>query len=60
MVFAIILLVLLVFSLFGNFSSLVGSVFLAKGDHVHSVGPRLDEVITEDNKASDKIAVIDV
>src|SRR5258706_10923290 len=26
----------------------------------HSVGPRLDEVITEDNGSSDKIAVIDI
>src|SRR2546422_10114072 len=60
MVFAIILLVLLAFSLFGNVSSLVGNLVFSKGKHVRSVGPRLEEVITEDNDASDKIAVIDV
>src|ERR1044071_5393005 len=61
MVFAIILLVLLGFSLLGNFGSLMSGMFLSKGvKHTRTVGPRLEEVITEDNDASDKIAVIDV
>ncbi len=61
MVFAIILMVLLGFSLFGNFSSFMsGLIFSKGGKHTRTVGPRLEEVITEDNDASDKIAVIDV
>src|ERR1044071_8913212 len=61
MVFAIILLVLLGFSLLGNFGGLMSGIFLSKGvKHTRTVGPRLEEVITADNDASDKIAVIDV
>src|SRR5438445_2770209 len=61
MVFAIILMVLLALSLFGNLSSFMsGLVFSKGGKHSRTVGPRLEEVITEDNDASDKIAVIDV
>src|SRR5215475_15872514 len=61
MIFAIILLVLLAFSLFGNFSSLLSNVVYSKGGrHMRVVGPRLEEVITEDNDATEKIAVIEV
>ena len=61
MVFAIILMALLALSLFGNLSSFMsGLVFSKGGKHSRTVGPRLEEVITEDNDASDKIAVIDV
>src|SRR5437879_2974326 len=61
MVFAIILMVLLAFSLFGNLSSFMsGLVFSKGGKHTRTVRPRLEEVITEDNDSSDKIAVIDV
>ncbi len=60
MVVAIILIVLLAFSLLGNFSSIMSNLVMSKGKHVRSVGPKLEEVITEDNDASDKIAVIDV
>jgi len=60
MVFAIILLVLLAISMFGNFSSVLGNLVSSKGKHTHAVGPRLDEVITEDNDATEKIAVIEV
>src|SRR2546426_4178918 len=61
MVFAIILMVLLTFSLFGNFSSFMsGLIFSKGGKHTRTVGPRLEEVITDDNDATDKIAVIDV
>lgn len=61
MIFAIILLVLLAFSLFGNFSSLVSNVVYSKGGrHMRTVGPRLEEVITEDNEATEKIAIVEV
>jgi len=61
MVFAIILMALLALSLFGNLSSFMsGLVFSKGGKHTRTVGPRLEEVVTEDNDASDKIAVIDV
>src|SRR5882672_2495620 len=61
MVFAIILMALLALSLLGNLSSFMsGLVFSKGGKHTRTVGPRLEEVITEDNDASDKIAVIDV
>ena len=60
MTFAIVLLVLLAISMFGNFSSLVGSLLYTKGKHIRAAGPRLEEVITEDNDASDKIAVVEV
>src|SRR6266478_8553530 len=61
MVFAIILMALLALSLFGNLSSFMsGLIFSKGGKHTRTVGPRLEEVITEDNDASDKIAVIDV
>jgi len=46
--------------MFGNFSSLVGSLLYTKGKHIRAAGPRLEEVITEDNDASDKIAVVEV
>src|SRR5256885_830138 len=60
MIFAIILLVLLAISLFGNFSSMVSNVVYSKGRHIRAVGPKLEEVITEDNEATEKIAVIEV
>ncbi len=62
MIFAIIVVVLLLISLLGNFTQLVGG--LMKGSHVstsmHQAGPKLDEVVLEDNDASDKIAVVEV
>src|SRR6185436_2543965 len=60
MIFAIILLILLAFSVLGNFSSLVGSLFSSKAKHMRAAGPRLEEVITEDNDASDKIAIVEI
>jgi protease-4 len=60
MVFAIILLFLLAFSLFGNLTGMMGNLVSSKGKHIRSVGPKLEEVITEDNDAADKIAVIEV
>src|SRR5215472_14889194 len=61
MVFAIILLLLLGVSVLFNITSLVGNAFHGKGVRsVRVAGPRLDEVIKEDNNVADKIAVIEV
>ena len=60
MVFAIVLLVLLALSVLLN----VGSLFtrsLGPTRHAgHSVGPKLEEVVTEDHDAVNKIAIIEV
>jgi protease-4 len=60
MVFALILLALLLVSLLGNLSGMMGNLVSSKGKHIRAVGPKLEEVITEDNDAIDKIAVIEV
>ena len=62
MVFAIILLLLLGVSVLFNISSYIGNAFHGKGTRYYArvAGPRLDEVIKEDNNAADKIAVIEV
>src|SRR5579862_4052609 len=64
MIFAIILLVLLLVSLFGNFAQLVSQALSFKGGLGNSisrdVGPNLDECLLKDNDASSKIAVITV
>src|SRR3954470_10445137 len=59
MVLSIVLLVLFLFSMLLN----VGHLFsgLSHGRRVtRTVGPKLDEVLTEDNNANAKIAVIDI
>jgi protease-4 len=64
MIFAIILLVLLVISLFGNFAWVVSQALNFKGGLGNGisreVGPSLDECLLKDNDASSKIAVITV
>lgn len=64
MVFAIVLLVFLGLSLLINFSQFAGSVMhVNRGPVVagtREAGPRLDEVVVEDNDASSKIAVVEV
>src|SRR5262245_41554694 len=60
MVFAIILLVLLAFSMLANFSGMMGNLVSSKGKHIRAVGPRLEEVIIEDNDEINKIAIIEV
>ena len=59
MIFAVILLVLLLVSVIGNFGQLAGSLGSAKGGRGHA-GPRLDEAILEDNDSPNKIAVVDL
>ncbi len=65
MVFAIILLVLLGLSMLVNLSQFVGSAMHGSRSAISlnggkENGPRLDETVLEDNKSSDKIAVVDV
>ena len=67
MIFAIILLVLLAFSLFGNLAQFVGNMLsFHNGFHteafasVRDAGPKLDEFTLENNKSVNKIAVITV
>jgi protease-4 len=58
MVFALVLLVLLVFSFFINLSHFAGGFARGRGKYPHSFGPKLEEVLTEDNEAVNKIAVL--
>ena len=67
MIFAIILLVLLFISLFGNFTQFIsrafGSGFSRSGfrtSMAREVGPRLEECVLKDNDARSKIAVVTV
>ena len=67
MVFAIILFLLLLVSLFGNFAQMVARVLPGhrafRGESFRTareIGPKLDECILEDNNADDKIAVIEI
>jgi len=58
MIFAIVLLLLLGVSVLMNIGSLFNSMLSIKGVRTHVAGPRLDEVVLEDNDASSKIAVV--
>jgi len=61
MVFALVLLVLFGVSLLYNLKHAVtGSVSHGKGLHARTVGPKLEEVITEDNDAANKIAIVEI
>ena len=67
MIFAIILLVLLFISLFGNFTQFISRAFgsgFSRGSFRTSmgreVGPRLEECVLKDNDARNKIAVVTV
>jgi len=64
MIFAIILLVLLVVSLFGNFTQFVSRALTFNnafgGGMSHEAGPVLEEYVLKDNDAMNKIAVITV
>jgi protease-4 len=68
MVVAIILIVLLAFSLFGNFTQFISHALnfnsgfnrSFKNGTTRQVGPRLDEYMLEDNDARNKIAVVTV
>jgi protease-4 len=62
MVFAIFLAVLLAISVMFNIGSVFSGVVHGRPTRGYTrvAGPKLDEVITEDNDASDKIAVVEV
>jgi protease-4 len=60
MVVALILLVLLIFSFLSNISHVARNLVSSGGRHIRSSGPRLEEVIIEDNDAANKIAVVDI
>src|SRR5215831_4104272 len=59
MIFALILLVMLGFSMLVNFGQFLSAMVPVKG-HNRNAGPRLEEVMLRDNDASDKIAVLDI
>ena len=60
MVFALILLVLLGLSMLFNVGHFMRGFVPVKVSRTREVGPRLEEVVTLDNDASTKIAVIDI
>src|ERR1035441_10230998 len=60
MIFALILLVLLGVSMLANLGHLLNGFIPMKVARSNTIGPRLEEVFSEDNGASSKIAVIEV
>lgn len=61
MIFAIVLLLLLVVSVMLNVGSLFGSLIRVDGLQAHRyAGPRIEEMVIEDNNASTKIAVVNI
>ena len=60
MVFALVALVFLGISLIFNLGHFMRGFGPVKVSHVRANGPRLDEVVTQDNDASTKIVVVNV
>jgi len=61
MIVAIILFVLFGISMLFNLGNVAGNVFHGKSvRYTRTVGPRLDEVLYEDNDAANKVAIIEV
>jgi protease-4 len=60
MVVAVILFVLLLISFVSNLGHYAKNLVSSGGKHIHASGPRLEEVIVEDNDAANKIAVVDI
>jgi protease IV len=60
MIVALILFVLLLFSFLTNLGHYAKNFVSSGGKHIHASGPRLEEVIVEDNDAASKIAVVDI
>jgi len=60
MIIAIILFAILAISFLMNLRQYAKNFVSSGGKHIHSSGPRLEEVIIEDNDAADKIAVVDI
>jgi protease-4 len=59
-VLAVVLLVLLLFSVLGNLRHLIGGIFSLAGVRTHRTGPQFQETVLEDNRARSKIAVLDI
>jgi protease-4 len=59
MVIALLLLALLLVSVFFNMAHL-GGVVHGRGKYPRTIGPKLEEVLTEDNEAANKIAVVEI
>jgi protease IV len=60
MIVALVLLILLGFSMLANVSHFITAFVPMRVAHTSTVGPRLEEIELEDNSASSKIAVIEV
>ena len=60
MIFAVVMLVLLIVSVLANFGQWINGLVPVKGVYTRSTGPRLDEVLLEDNDSANKIAVVDI
>jgi protease-4 len=60
MIVALVLLVLLGISVLANLGHLMRGLVPMRSARTHSAGPRLEEVVTEDNDAASKIAVVEV
>lgn len=60
MIFAIVLIVLLGFSVLMNVGQLFDSLLRLQSPHTRSAGPQLHEVVLEYNRADSKIAVVPV
>lgn len=60
MIFALIVLVLLGISVLFNLGHLLNGLVPMGVTRTHSIGPRLEEVIKEDNGASSKIALVEL
>jgi len=60
MIVALILFVLLAFSFLSNLRGFARNFVSSGGKHIHASGPRLEEVIIEDNESLNKIAVVDI
>jgi protease-4 len=59
-ILAIVLIVMLVFSLLVNFGQMVSSLSRITTGHTRTVGPRLEESLLEDNGAHFKVVVVSI
>jgi protease-4 len=60
MIFALVLLALLVIGFMIVSTTFVGSLLRFEAPYAHTTGPRLEEVLLEDNDASAKVAVVEL
>src|SRR5215469_13878904 len=60
MVFAIVLLVCLAISMLYNIGNFASNLVGGRSRNSRTAGPRLEEVITEDNNSSTKIALVEI